>query len=157
MQESRKIGIVGAGWVGLVTGGCFAELGHNVIVRDIVEERIESLRAGRMPFHEPNLPEMLEKNRERLRYTTAAEELGEADVLFICVQTPPTYSGDADLSYVWNALDDLPRSERRQILVMKSTVRPWRRAICRTSATHRTPSSSPRATPSATSSIRTGS
>src|SRR5438045_7415005 len=122
MADSRTIGIFGAGWVGLVTGGCFAELGHNVIVRDIVEERIESLRAGRMPFHEPNLPEMLEKNRERLRYTTAAEELGEADVLFICVQTPPTYSGDADLSYVWNALDDLPRSERRQILVMKSTV-----------------------------------
>jgi UDPglucose 6-dehydrogenase len=122
MQESRTIGILGAGWVGLVTGGCFAELGHKVIVRDIVEERIEALRAGGLPFHEPNLPEMLERNRERLRYTTAAEELGDADVLFICVQTPPTYSGDADLSYVWNALDDLPQSERRQILVMKSTV-----------------------------------
>jgi len=120
--ESRTIGIIGAGWVGLVTGGCFAELGHEVIVRDIVSERVEALRAGRMPFHEPNLPEMLDRNRERLSYTTDAAELTEADALFICVQTPPTYSGDADLSYVWNALDDLPQTDRRQILVMKSTV-----------------------------------
>ncbi len=122
MGESRTIGIFGAGWVGLVTGSCFAELGHEVIVRDVVPERIEALRAGRAPFHEPDLPETLARNRERLRYTLEAGELAEADVLFICVQTPPTYSGDADLSYVWTALDDLPRVEGRQILVMKSTV-----------------------------------
>jgi UDPglucose 6-dehydrogenase len=122
MGESKSIGIVGAGWVGLVTGGCFAELGHDVVVRDVVPEKIEALGAGRLPFHEPGLPGMLERNRERLRYTTDADELGRADVLFICVQTPPTYSGDADLSYVWTALDHLPRTERRQILVMKSTV-----------------------------------
>jgi UDPglucose 6-dehydrogenase len=122
MAESRKIGVFGAGWVGLVTGGCFAELGHDVIVRDVMHERIEALEAGRMPFHEPDLPEVLARNRERIRYTLAADELADADALFICVQTPPTYSGDADLSYVWTALDDLPRSGRRQILVMKSTV-----------------------------------
>jgi UDPglucose 6-dehydrogenase len=122
MADSRAVGIFGAGWVGLVTGGCFAELGHDVIVRDIVPERIEALCQGRLPFHEPDLPEVLERNRERLRYTLDPNELGETDVLFICVQTPPTYSGDADLSYVWNALDELPRVHRRQILVMKSTV-----------------------------------
>src|SRR6058998_3917335 len=122
MADSRTIGIFGAGWVGLVTGGCFAELGHEVVVRDIVPERIEALRAGHLPFHEPDLPDMLERNRGRIRYTLDADELGETDVLFICVQTPPTYSGDADLSYVWNALDDLPCGECRQILVMKSTV-----------------------------------
>ncbi len=122
MAESRTIGVFGAGWVGLVTGGCFAELGHEVIVRDVVPDRIAALQAGQLPFHEPDLPEVLARNRERIRYTLDADELAEADTLFICVQTPPTYSGDADLSFVWSALDDLPRGERRQILVMKSTV-----------------------------------
>jgi UDPglucose 6-dehydrogenase len=122
MAETRTIGIFGAGWVGLVTGGCFAELGHDVIVRDVVPEKIDALEAGQMPFHEPDLPDVLARNRERIRYTLDARDLEDADVLFICVQTPPTYSGDADLSYVWTALDDLPRGDRRQILVMKSTV-----------------------------------
>jgi UDPglucose 6-dehydrogenase len=122
VAETRTIGIFGAGWVGLVTGACFAELGHDVIVRDVLPDKIAALGAGRMPFHEPGLAELLNKNRERLRYTLDAGDVAEADALFICVQTPPTYSGDADLSYVWSALDELPRSERRQVLVMKSTV-----------------------------------
>ena len=122
MAESRTIGVFGAGWVGLVTGGCFAELGHEVIVRDVVPDRIAALQAGQLPFHEPELPELLERNSARLHYTLDAEDLGKAAVIFICVQTPPTYSGDADLSFVWSALDDLPKSEGRQILVMKSTV-----------------------------------
>jgi len=122
MAESRTVGVFGAGWVGLVTGGCFAELGHRVIVRDVVPNRIAALQAGRLPFHEPELPEVLARNRDRITYTLDAGELADADALFVCVQTPPTYSGDADLSFVWSALDDLPRSERRQVLVMKSTV-----------------------------------
>jgi UDPglucose 6-dehydrogenase len=122
MAASRRIGVFGAGWVGLVTGGCLAELGHDVVVRDVLPERIEALRAGRVPFHEPDLPEVLERNRERIHYTLDADDLADADILFICVQTPPTYSGDADLSYVWTALDDLPRVETRRLLVMKSTV-----------------------------------
>ena len=122
MAESRTIGVFGAGWVGLVTGGCFAELGHKVIVRDVMPERIEALRAGKLPFHEPDLPEVLERNRERITYTLDAGDLARADAIFVCVQTPPTYSGDADLSFVWSALDDLPASDERQILVMKSTV-----------------------------------
>ena len=122
MAESRTIGVFGAGWVGLVTGGCFAELGHEVIVRDVMPDRVAALQAGRLPFHEPDLPEVLARNRERIRYTLDAGDLVDADILFICVQTPPTYSGDADLSYVWTALDDLPSGGRHQILVMKSTV-----------------------------------
>ena len=122
MGESRTIGVFGAGWVGLVTGGCFAELGHEVIVRDVMPDRVAALQAGRLPFHEPDLPEVLARNRERIRYTLDAGDLVDADILFICVQTPPTYSGDADLSYVWTALDDLPSGGRHQILVMKSTV-----------------------------------
>src|SRR3954449_1161936 len=122
MAESRKIGVFGAGWVGLVTGGCFAELGHEVVVRDVVPDRIAALQAGRLPFHEPELPDVLARNAERIRYTLDAGDLAETDAIFICVQTPPTYSGDADLSFVWSALDDLPRGDRRQVLVMKSTV-----------------------------------
>ncbi len=122
MAESRTIGVFGAGWVGLVTGGCFAELGHEVIVRDVVPDRIAALQSGRLPFHEPDLPDVLARNRERIRYTLDADDLAGADALFICVQTPPTYSGDADLSFVWTALDDLPRTEQHHILVMKSTV-----------------------------------
>ena len=122
MAQSRTIGIFGAGWVGLVTGGCFAELGHNVIVRDVVADRIDALQRGELPFHEPELAEILERNRDRIRYTLDPDDLAGADFLFVCVQTPPTYSGDADLSYVWTALDDLPATERAQILVMKSTV-----------------------------------
>src|SRR5205823_3034435 len=84
-------------------GGCFAELGHRVIVRDVVPERIAELQAGRLPFHEPDLSEVLARNRERIRYTLDAGDLAEADVLFVCVQTPPTYSGDADLSFARTA------------------------------------------------------
>src|SRR5436190_14086699 len=122
MGNSRRIGVFGAGWVGLVTGGCFAELGHEVVVRDVVPERIDALKAGRVPFHEPELPEVLARNADRIKYTLDAGDLADADAIFICVQTPPTYSGDADLSFVWSALDDLPRGERPQVLVMKSTV-----------------------------------
>jgi UDPglucose 6-dehydrogenase len=122
MADTRTIGVFGAGWVGLVTGGCFAELGHAVIVRDVVPERIAALQAGELPFHEPELADVLARNAGRIRYTLDPGDLAEADALFVCVQTPPTYSGDADLSFVWSALDDLPRGDRRQVLVMKSTV-----------------------------------
>ena len=116
------IGIFGAGWVGLVTGACFAELGHDVVVRDIVPERIEALRSGQLPFHEPGLVELLERNRERLTFTLDVADLAAASILFVCVGTPPTYSGDADLSAVWRVIDELPPPEERSLLVMKSTV-----------------------------------
>ena len=116
------IGIFGAGWVGLVTGGSFAELGHDVVVRDVQPERIEALREGRVPIHEQELPELLVRNRERLTFTLDAADLAACDTLFICVGTPPTYSGDADLSAVWHAIDELPQFDRRVVLVMKSTV-----------------------------------
>ncbi|MGZ4308614.1 MAG: UDP-glucose dehydrogenase family protein [Gaiellaceae bacterium] len=121
-MKTPAIGIFGAGWVGVVTGACFAELGHEVIVRDIVPERIEALQAGRIPFHEPGLAELLERNRERLTFTLDAADLAPTRVMFVCVGTPPTYSGDADLSAVWNVVDQLPEQEERSLLVMKSTV-----------------------------------
>jgi len=120
--EKPAIGVFGAGWVGLVTGACFAELGHDVVVRDVLPERIEALQAGRLPLHEPGLAELLERNRERLRFTTELDEVVSAPIMFVCVGTPPTYSGDADLSAVWTVVDHLPALEERAILVMKSTV-----------------------------------
>ncbi len=118
-----KIGIFGAGWVGLVTGACFAELGHTAVVRDVVPERIDALRDGRLPFHEPELPDLVERNSERLSFTLdAAEAANDADFLYVCVGTPSTYAGDANLSYVWSVLDDLPELSGRPVLVMKSTV-----------------------------------
>ena len=117
-----KIGIFGAGWVGLVTGACFAELGHEVVIRDILPERIDALQAGRVPFHEPGVEELLARNRERLVFTLEAADLAGCGVVFVCVGTPRTYSGDADLSAVWQAVDDLPVPDERTLLVMKSTV-----------------------------------
>ena len=122
-RDKEPIAIFGAGWVGLVTGACFAELGHEVTIRDIVPERIEQLRAGQVPFFEPDLGELLERNAGRLTFTLdAAEAAASAELVFVCVDTPPTYSGDADLSRVWTVIDELPQLERRTVLVMKSTV-----------------------------------
>src|SRR5829696_2011240 len=117
-----RVGIFGAGWVGLVTGACFADLGHEVVIRDVVPEKIERLRAGEVPFHEPDVPELLERNRDRLTFTLDVDDVADCDFLFVCVDTPPTYSGDADLSRVWTVVDELPELEGRRILVMKSTV-----------------------------------
>ena len=118
-----RIAIFGAGYAGLVTGACFAELGHEVSVRDIVPEKVEALQAGHVPFHEPGLVEVVERNGERLTFTLdAAEAVAGAEFLFVCVDTPPTYAGDADLSRVWTVIEELPPLDGRPILVMKSTV-----------------------------------
>ena len=119
-----RIGIFGAGYVGLVTAACLAELGHDVVVRDVVPEKVEQLGRGEVPIFEPGLDELLAKNAERLTFTLdAAEAVRGADFVFVCVDTPPVpYSGDADLSRVWTVVDELPRVEGHPILVMKSTV-----------------------------------
>jgi UDPglucose 6-dehydrogenase len=117
------VAVFGAGYVGLVTGACFAELGHDVVIRDVVEARIDALKRGEVPIHEEGLDELLERNRERVRFTLEVNEAIEgADVLYIAVGTPPTYSGDADLSAVWTVVDELPRVDRRIVVAMKSTV-----------------------------------
>jgi UDPglucose 6-dehydrogenase len=122
-MTTEPIGITGAGWVGLVTAACFADLGHQVVVRDVVPERIADLDAGRVPIHEPGLAELIARARDRIRFTLdIGEVFATARTVFVCVGTPPTYSGDADLSAVWHLLDELPELEERTILVMKSTV-----------------------------------
>ena len=118
-----QVAVFGAGYVGLVTGACLADLGHDVVVRDVVEERIDALRRGDVPIHEDGLTELLEQNRDRLTFTTEVDEAVEgAAVVYVAVGTPPTYSGDADLSAVWTVVDELPRVDRRIVIAMKSTV-----------------------------------
>jgi len=122
MAEQEPIGVIGVGWVGLVTAACFAELGHEVWARDIVPEKVESLSRGEVPIHEPGLPELVTRNAERLHFTTEMSEVLErAGLLFVCVDTPPTYSGDADLTRVEAVLADVGDSNEHA-LVMKSTV-----------------------------------
>ncbi len=118
-----KVAVFGAGYVGLVTGACLAELGHEVVVRDVLADRVERLRAGEIPIWEPGLEELLRQNAERLTYTLdVGEAVSGADFLYVAVGTPPTYSGDADLSAVWTVVDELDGLDRRAVLVLKSTV-----------------------------------
>jgi UDPglucose 6-dehydrogenase len=118
----ETIGVIGVGWVGLVTASCFAELGHEVVARDILPEKIEALSSGRTTIHEPGLDDLLARNAERLTFTTDMDELlGSARLLFVCVDTPPTRSGDADLSRVRAVVEELP-ADGEHVLIMKSTV-----------------------------------
>ncbi|MDQ2676402.1 MAG: UDP-glucose/GDP-mannose dehydrogenase family protein [Actinomycetota bacterium] len=123
MEPAREtVGVVGVGWVGLVTATCFAELGHEIVALDVNEEKLESLRRGEVTIHEPGLGDLLAKNAERITFTTSMDDvLAAARLLFCCVDTPPTYSGDADLSRVRSVVDQLPEGSDHA-LVMKSTV-----------------------------------
>ncbi len=120
--EKQPIGVIGVGWVGLVTAACFAELGHPVIARDIVAEKVDALSRGETTIHEPGLDELLRHNAERLTFTTEMKDvLDAARLLFVCVDTPPTVSGDADLSRVRSVVAELS-ADGDHVLVMKSTV-----------------------------------
>jgi UDPglucose 6-dehydrogenase len=121
-EGKETIGVIGVGWVGLVTASCFAELGHPVVARDIVPEKVEALSRGETTIHEPGLDELLARTAERLTFTTEMGELlDSARLLFVCVDTPPTRSGDADLSRVRSVVEEL-RSDGDHVLIMKSTV-----------------------------------
>jgi UDPglucose 6-dehydrogenase len=121
MSNREPIGVVGLGWVGLVTAACFAELGHRVVGREIDAAKVDALRAGQLPFHEPGLAEIVKRNAERLEFTTELEALRETRFAMICVGTPPMHSGDADLSAVHTAVEELSGADG-PALVMKSTV-----------------------------------
>ncbi|ROO87148.1 UDPglucose 6-dehydrogenase [Actinocorallia herbida] len=123
MAQGRRIAIYGAGYIGLVTGACFASLGHHVTVVDIQQERIDMLNAGRVPIYEPGLAELLRDHGDRLTFTVDGRTAAaRAEVVYVCVDTPPTVSGDADLSRVWNVVRVLEGAERLQAVVTKSTV-----------------------------------
>src|SRR3954452_21660398 len=122
MPEREPIGVIGTGYVGLVTAAGFAELGSEGWCIDIDEAKIEGLRRGEIPIWEPGLGDLVAKHEGRLHFSTnLADALEHARLLFVAVGTPPMYSGDADLSAVHAVVDSMPPSDEHA-LVMKSTV-----------------------------------
>jgi UDPglucose 6-dehydrogenase len=123
MSTTREpIGVIGTGYVGLVSAAGFAELGNEVWCIDIDVGKIERLKAGEIPIYEPGLAELVAKHSDRLHFSTdIADALEHARLLFVAVGTPPTYSGDADLGAVHSVVAAMPPSDRHA-LVMKSTV-----------------------------------
>jgi len=119
---SEPIGVIGTGYVGLVSAAGFAELGSDVWCVDIDAAKVECLRSGEVPIYEPGLEELLVRNAARMHFSTdIADALEHSRLLFVAVGTPPTYSGDADLSAVHAVADAIPAS-KDHALVMKSTV-----------------------------------
>ncbi len=109
--------------MGLVSGVCLASLGHDVTLMDIDEERVDRLRAGDVPFYEPGLGELIADHQARLQFTAdPAVAYSAGEFIFVCVDTPPMYSGDADLSRIWRVIDSLPPEDGARILIVKSTV-----------------------------------
>jgi UDPglucose 6-dehydrogenase len=118
-----KLTVVGVGYVGLVTVACMAELGHDIVAMDVDADKIKLLREGGVPIYEPGLAELIAANRERIEFTTdPAYAYNAGEFIFICVDTPPTPSGDADLSRIWQAIDNLSAEKGDHVLIVKSTV-----------------------------------
>ena len=121
-----KIAVVGTGYVGLVSGTCFAETGNDVICVDIDAAKVERMRNGEVPIYEPHLDVLFERNIKagRLTFTTdLAEAIEPAEVIFLALPTPPDEDGSADLSYVLGVADQLGRMMTEyKVIVDKSTV-----------------------------------
>ena len=121
-----NIAIVGTGYVGLVTGACFADTGVNVTCVDVDENKVEALKQGRVPIYEPGLDELVAKNYKagRLKFTTSLEEvLNGQDVVFCAVGTPPDEDGSADLKYVLQVARTIGQHLNKYLVVVtKSTV-----------------------------------
>lgn len=122
----KNICVIGTGYVGLINGTCFADLGNNVITLDIDEKKIQMLKQGQMPIYEPGLAEMVERNVRagRLNFTTSyPEALKDAEFVFICVGTPEGVDGEADLKYVRAAAESIAKTMDHPLIVInKSTV-----------------------------------
>ncbi len=120
------VGVIGAGYVGLVTGACFAEMGNDVIIMDIAEDKIEGLCQGKVPIYEPGLDQMIKRNlaEKRLAFTTQIDlTVKKSLIIFIAVGTPPDCDGCADLSQVYDAAQNIAKAmDNYKIIVTKSTV-----------------------------------
>ena len=121
-----KIAVVGTGYVGLVTGTCFAETGNHVTCVDINEEKVKQMQAGIIPIYEPGLEDLFKRNTEegRLDFTTSLQEgIAGAKVIFLALPTPPGADGSADLKYILQVADDLgPLLSEYAVIIDKSTV-----------------------------------
>jgi UDPglucose 6-dehydrogenase len=122
----KKIAVVGTGYVGLVTGTCFAETGNDVICVDIDKNKVDKMGKGEVPIYEPHLDVLFERNirENRLRFTTHLDEaIADAEIIFLALPTPPGEDGSADLSYVLGVADELGKKIKDyKVIVDKSTV-----------------------------------
>ena len=122
----KSIAVIGAGYVGLVTGACFADLGNKVQCLDIDEERINNLRRGILPIYEPGLAEMIQRNvdSDRLEFSTDySTTLQDTEFAFIAVGTPEGVDGEADLQYVRKAATEIGGNMKAPLIIVnKSTV-----------------------------------
>src|SRR3989338_5481364 len=125
-SRHMKITVAGSGYVGLVTGACFAELGNDVTCVDIDKEKIRKLNDNIMPIYEPGLDQIVKRNRKekRLAFTTDLKDaIKKSEIVFICVGTPPKENGEADLSYVENVARAIAEvMDSYKVIVEKSTV-----------------------------------
>jgi UDPglucose 6-dehydrogenase len=120
-----RISVIGAGYVGLVTGACLAELGHNVLCTDKDKSKIDTLESGKLPIFEPGLDSVVERNRQegRLSFSADPRAAAEGDAIFICVGTPPLPTGDADLSAIDHVAQMIAvEAKSDKLVVEKSTV-----------------------------------
>jgi UDPglucose 6-dehydrogenase len=129
-----KITVFGSGYVGLTTGACLANLGHNVLCVDIDAEKIKTIQQGQVPFFEPGIKELIQRNRDKKRLsfsTDLREGVNFGEVIFNCVGTPGQDDGSADLSYVFNVAENVGRfSSGKKLLINKSTVPPGTSRKC---------------------------
>ena len=120
-----KISVIGAGYVGLTTAACLAEIGHHVFCADSDEQKLAKLRKAEVPFYEPGLSPMMQKSfaEKRLEFGTTEEAIDRSEVIFICVGTPPLENGDADLSAIEAVARMIAkRASGYRLVIDKSTV-----------------------------------
>lgn len=120
-----KLAVIGTGYVGLVTGTCLAEVGHDVVCVDIDESKVARLKKGEIPIYEPGLSELVLKNSaaKRLHFTTSLKDIGEPVAIFFALPTPPGAGGEADLSFILKAAQDVAKViQNYTVLINKSTV-----------------------------------
>jgi UDPglucose 6-dehydrogenase len=121
-----NIAVVGTGYVGLVTGTCFADTGNDVICVDIDEKKVERMQNGEVPIYEPYLDTVFERNirQERLRFTTDLKDaVSKCNIIFLALPTPPGEDGSADLSYVLGVAEELGKIiDEYKVIIDKSTV-----------------------------------
>ncbi len=126
MANSRRIAVIGTGYVGLVSGACLAEIGHEVVCVDHLQSKIDMLNRHEIPIYEPGLQPIVQRNHEagKLRFTSDLTEAVKAsDIVFVAVGTPASDSGDADMTQVWTAIRQIAAAiNSYKLVVIKSTV-----------------------------------
>ena len=135
-----RVTMIGAGYVGLVSGACFAEVGHHVVCVDNDQRKVDALQAGKIPIYEPGLEDLVHRNvaAKRLRFTNSIEDgVDHSQIVFIAVPTPPQPDGSVDMSFIERVARDIAgaMTEYKVIVDKKHGAGPDRRQGCRNNQT----------------------